>query len=138
MPFASSHSIDSAGLTRPVVKALFVASCLLAFASGPCFFGSAEHRWVSAGAALEGLDHQILTRDFLRKLSAGPRGMARVEVGALTPGEQQLCLLLAAKKLAVVAEEGGRTYYLLEQGIHEHLLETLASQNFPLRAASAT
>lgn len=109
---------------------------LLAFATGPYFFGSMEHRWISAGAALEGLDHQIFTRDFLRKLTPGPRGMARVEAAALTPGEQQLCLLLAAKKMAVVVEENGRQYYMLEQGIHEHLLESLASQQFPLRAAS--
>jgi hypothetical protein len=109
---------------------------LLAFATGPYFFGSMEHRWISAGAALEGLDHQIFTRDFLRKLTPGPRGMARVEASALTAGEQQLCLLWAAKKLAVVVEEGGRQYYMLEQGIHEQLLESLASQQFPLRAAS--
>lgn len=109
---------------------------LLAFATGPYFFGAAEHRWVSAGAALEGLDHQIFTRDFLRKLVPGPRGMARVDASSLTPGEQQLCLLLAAKKLAVVVEDDGRQYYMLEQGIHEHLLETLATQQFPLRAAS--
>jgi hypothetical protein len=110
---------------------------LLAFASGPYFFGAAEYRWVSAGAAIEGLDHQIFTRDFLRKLTPGPRGMARVDVASLTPGEQQLCLLLAAKKLAVVSEEDGRQYYMLEQGFHEHLLESLASQDFPLRAAPA-
>ena len=110
---------------------------LLAFATGPYFFGSMEHRWISAGAALEGLDHQIFTRDFLRKLTPGPRGMARVEASALTPGEQQLCLLWAAKKLAVVVEEDGHQYYLLEQGIHEQLLESLASQQFPLRASAA-
>lgn len=109
---------------------------LLAFASGPYFFGTEEHRWVAGGAALEGIDQQIFTRDFLRKLAPGPRGMARVEVAALTPGEQQLCLLLAAKKLAVLAEDDGKKYYLLEQGIHEHLLGSLASQDFPLRAAS--
>ena len=109
---------------------------LLAFASGPYFFGAAENRWISAGAALEGIDHQIFTRDFLRKLTPGPRGTARVDVTALNPGEQQLCLLLSAKKLAVLVEDGGRTYYMLEPGIHEHLLECLASQNFPLRAAS--
>ena len=109
---------------------------LLAFATGPYFFGAAEHRWVSAGAALEGLDHQIFTRDFVRKLTPGPRGMARVDASSLTPGEQQLCLLLTAKKLAVVVEEDGKQYYMLEPGIHEHLLETLASQQFPLRAAS--
>jgi hypothetical protein len=111
---------------------------LLAFASGPYFFGTAEHRWISAGAALEGLDQQIFSRDFLRKLTPGPRGMARVDSAMLTAGEQQLCLLLAAKKLAVIVEEDGKKYYMLEPGIHEHLLESLASQNFPLRAASAT
>jgi hypothetical protein len=63
--------------------------------------------------------------------------MARVEESALTPGEQQLCLLWAAKKLAVVVEEDGHQYYLLEQGIHEQLLESLASQQFPLRASAA-
>ena len=109
---------------------------LLAFATGPYFFGAAEHRWISAGAAIEGLDQQIFTRDFLRKLVPGPRGMARVEASALTPGEQQLCLLLAAKRLAVVVEDDGRQYYMLDQSIHEHLLESLASQQFPLRAAS--
>ncbi|MGP0073476.1 MAG: hypothetical protein ACLPWF_16290 [Bryobacteraceae bacterium] len=110
---------------------------LSAFATGPYFFGSLEHRWVSAGAALEGLDHQIFTRDFLRKLTPGPRGVARVDAAALTPGEQQLCLLWASKKLAVVVEEDGRLYYMLEQGIHEQLLESLASQQFPLRASAA-
>ena len=109
---------------------------LLAFASGPYFFGAAEHRWVSAGAALEGIDHQIFTRDFLRKLTPGPRGTARVDVTTLKPGEQQLCLLLASKKLAVLVDDSGKTYYMLEPGIHEHLLESLASQSFPLRAAS--
>jgi hypothetical protein len=109
---------------------------LLAFATGPYFFGSMEHRWISAGAALEGIDHQIFTRDFLRKLRPGPRGMARVDASVLTPGEQQLCLLWAAKKLAVVAEEDGRVYYMLEPGIHEQLLESLAAQQFPLRASA--
>ena len=111
---------------------------LLAFASGPYFFGSIEHRWVSGGAALEGLDQQIFTRDFLRKLTPCPRGMARVDAATLTPGEQQLCLLLAAKKLAVLTEDGGKQYYMLDQDIHEHLIESLASQQFPLRAASVT
>ncbi|HYL34357.1 MAG TPA: hypothetical protein VEV17_00440 [Bryobacteraceae bacterium] len=110
---------------------------LLAFASGPYFFGAAEHRWVSAGAALEGIDYQVFTRDLLRKLTPGPRGTARVDAAALTPGEQQFCLLLVAKKLAVLVEDSGGKYYMLEQGIHEHLIESLASQNFPLRAASA-
>ena len=124
------------GFALALATFIDVVVFLLAFATGPYFFGAAEQRWVSAGAALEGLDHQIFTRDFLRKLAPGPRGMARVDASALTPGEQQLCLLLAAKKLAVVVEEDGKQYYMLEQGIHEQLLESLASQQFPLRAAS--
>jgi len=38
--------------------------------------------------------------------------------------------------LAVLVDDSGKTYYMLEPGIHEHLLESLASQSFPLRAAS--
>ena len=124
------------GFALALATFIDVVVFLLAFATGPYFFGAAEHRWISAGAALEGLDHQIFTRDFLRKLTPGPRGMARVDAAALTPGEQQLCLLLAAKKLAVLVEEGGKQYYMLEQGFHEQLLESLASQQFPFRAAS--
>ena len=124
------------GFALALATFIDVVVFLLAFATGPYFFGAAEQRWVSAGAALEGLDHQIFTRDFLRKLAPGPRGMARVDALALTPGEQQLCLLLTAKKLAVVVEQDGKQYYMLEQGIHEQLLESLASQQFPLRAAS--
>jgi hypothetical protein len=123
------------GFALALATFIDVVVFLLAFASGPYFFGSSEQRWVSAGAALEGLDQQIFTRGLLRKLTPGPRGMARVEVAALSPGEQQLCLLLAAKKLAVLVEEDGKKYYMLEQGMHEHLLESLASQEFPLRAA---
>jgi hypothetical protein len=63
--------------------------------------------------------------------------MARVEASALTPGEQQFCLLLIAKGLAVVKDEDGRQYYMLDHSIHEHLLESLASQQFPLRASAA-
>jgi hypothetical protein len=125
------------GIALALAAFIDVIVFLLAFASGPYFFGLAEHRWVSAGAAIEGIDHQIFTRDFLRKLTAGPRGTARVEAASLTAGEQQLCLLLVAKKRAILSEEDGRKYYLLEQGIHEQLLESLASQDFPLRAASA-
>ncbi|HZT31927.1 MAG TPA: hypothetical protein VFA33_18705 [Bryobacteraceae bacterium] len=109
---------------------------LLAYASGPYFFGSAEQRWFSAGAALEALDHQVFVRDFLRKLTAGPRGVARVEAAALTPGEQQVCLLLVGKGSAAIQEEEGKTWYLLSPEVHEQLLEALASQGFRLRAAT--
>ena len=109
---------------------------LLAFASGPFFFGGPEQRWVAAGAALDALDDQVFVRDFLGKLTPSSRGMARVEAAVLTPGEQQLCLLLAAKGLAALAEEDGRRVYLLDQSIHEQLFEALASRGFPLRASA--
>ncbi len=126
------------GIALALAAFIDIIVFLLAYASGPYFFGMAEQRWVSAGAAIEGIDHQIFTRDFLRKLTPGPRGTARVDANALTPGEHQLCLVLVARKQAVLTEEDGRQYYMLEQGIHEQLLESLASQDFPLRAASAS
>ena len=109
---------------------------LLAFASGPHFFGSSEQRWVSASAALDSLDDQVFVRDFLRKLTPSIRGMARVEASALTAGEQQLCLLLVSKKLAATTEEDGKLVYLLDQTVHEQLLDTLAAQGFPMRASA--
>jgi hypothetical protein len=109
---------------------------LLAYASGPFFFGSAEQRWFAAGAALEALDNQIFIRDFLRKLTPGARGIARVDSAALSPGEQQLCLALTASGRAVAAEENGSTYYLLDPEIHESLLDSIASQGFRMKASA--
>ncbi|NWF84127.1 MAG: hypothetical protein HXY18_09895, partial [Bryobacteraceae bacterium] len=73
---------------------------LLAFASGPYFYGSPEQRWPAASAALDGADPQVFTRDFLRKFEPGPGGLARVRAAGLTPGERQLCILLAARQMA--------------------------------------
>ena len=73
------------GLRCALAMFIDVVVFLLAFASGPYFFGADEHRWISGGAALEGIDQQIFTRDFLRKLTPGPRGMARVEVTSAYP-----------------------------------------------------
>jgi hypothetical protein len=84
---------------------------------------------------VDSLDEQVFARDFLRKFTPGPRGMARVEAAALSPGEQQLCLLLNAKGMAATREEEGRMYYVLDEGIHEQLLESLASQGLRLRLA---
>jgi len=109
---------------------------LLAFASGPHFFGSSEHRWVAASAALDGLDEQVFVRGFLSKLKPTLRGMAQVEPEKLSGGEQQLCLVLVSKALAMVQEEGGKRFYLLDQSIHERLLECLATQGLPLRASA--
>jgi len=110
---------------------------LLAFASGPYFFGEREQLWVSAAAALEGLDEQIFVRGFLRKLKPALRGMARVESDELNNGEQQLCLLLVSKGLAMLQEEGGKQFYLLDQAMQEALLESLAAQGLPLRASAS-
>ncbi len=107
---------------------------LLAFASGPYFSGSAEQRWVAASAAIDAVDAQVFVSGFLRKLVPGLRGMARVDSRALTPGEQQLCLLFAAKKMAVADETTDGVFYLIDQEAHENLLESLGTQGFPLRA----
>ena len=109
---------------------------LLAFASGPYFFGSSEHRWVAASAALDGLDEQVFVRGFLTKLTPTLRGMAQVEPEKLSGGEQQLCLVLVSKALAMVQDEDGKRFYLLDQTIHELLLESLASRGLPLRASA--
>ena len=50
-------------------------------------------------------------------------------------GEQQLCLILAAKGLAMVREEDGRKFYLLDHAVHQRMLEALSEAGFPLRAS---
>ena len=110
---------------------------LLAFASGPHFFGSREQRWLAASAALDGLDEQIFVGGFLRKLTPTSRGMARVEPEKLSAGEQQLCLVLVSKNLAVLQEEQGQRFYLLDQTIHELLLDQLAARGLHMRASAA-
>jgi hypothetical protein len=110
---------------------------LLAFASGPHFFGSREERWLASSAALDGMDEQIFVSSFLRKMSPTVRGLARVEADKLTGGEQQLCLVLVSKNLALVQEEEGKRFYLLDQSIHELLLEQLATRGLPMRASAA-
>lgn len=111
---------------------------LIAFASGPYFFGSSEQAWVASSAALDGLDEQVFVRGFLNKLTPALRGMARVEPEKLTGGEQQLCMVLVGRKLALVQQEEGRRFYLLDQKIHEMLLECLASRGLPLRASATS
>jgi hypothetical protein len=109
---------------------------LVAFASGPYFFGSSEQGWVAASAAMDGLDEQIFVRGFLSKLTPTVRGMARVDPDELSGGEQQFCLVLVGKALALVQEEDGKIFYLLDKSIHEMLLECLATRGLPLRAYS--
>ena len=108
---------------------------LLAFASGPYFHGDPEQRWPAAAASLDGADPQVFTRDFLRKFEPGAGGLASVDVQNLTPGERQLCILLAGKQLATLAEEDGRQRYLLDDRIHVQLVESLDARSATLRAS---
>lgn len=107
---------------------------LLAYTSGPYFFGAPEQRWCKAGAALEGIDPQLFTRDFLRKIQPGEGGLARVYVDELNSGERQLLLLLGARDLAVLSFEEGRSCYILDQSMHEMLMDMITSRSLPLRA----
>jgi hypothetical protein len=109
---------------------------LLAYASGPYFFGLPEGKWFSAGAVLDSSDDQIFVRNFLRKLTPSAQGMARVSSGDLTPGEQQFCLLLVTKGLAAQVREEDRLYFLLDQEIHQHMVESLATRGLALRASA--
>jgi hypothetical protein len=76
----------------------------------------------------------LFVRGFLNKLRPGKQGMPRVDAEELSPGEQQLCMMLVAKGQAAVVEEAGKSYYLLDPATHESLLDTMAGGNFTLRA----
>ncbi len=129
--------------TRRHVLALSLATFidvvifLLAWASGPYFLGAAESRLVRAAAALDGADEQVFARDLLRKVFPDAEGAPRLAADALTPGERQLVLLLAARDLAVPVREDGRLHYLLAPAVHGALAESLADRRLPLRAAAA-
>ena len=107
---------------------------LLAYSSGPYFFGAPEQRWCEAGAALDAAQSPIFVRGFLNKLRPGRQGMPRVDSEGLTSGEQQLCMMLVSKGMAAAVEESGKSYYLLDSATHESLLDTMASGNFTLKA----
>jgi len=109
---------------------------LLAYASGPYFFGTPEQRWCSAGAALDSGEPQLFVRDLLRKMRPGPKGMAEVDARSLTSGEQQLCMVLAARGLALVEERDGRLCYRFDPQIHERLMESLATPGLAVRASA--
>jgi hypothetical protein len=108
---------------------------LLAYASGPFFFGAPETRWVAAAAALDAADEQLFVRGLLRKTTAGPHGLPRVEQDALSPGERQLCLVLGSRGLAAPLVEDGRRSYLLAAAFHQRLVESLAERGLPLQAS---
>lgn len=109
---------------------------LLAWASGPFFLGLPEERWLAAGATLDAKDTPVFVRDLVCKLRPGPQGAVCAEGATLTPGEQQLCLVLAAKGLAASTKDEGRQLYLIDPGVHERLIEVLAERSLPLRAAA--
>lgn len=110
---------------------------LLAYASGPFFFGGPEERWLKAGAALDSADEQVFARDLLRKVGPSAQGLARVEAAALSPGELQLVLLLASRGLAAPVQEDGGRCYLLDASVHRTLAESLSDRRLPLRASAA-
>jgi hypothetical protein len=125
------------GLAFTLAAFIDIIVFLLAYASGPFFFGSPEERWVKAAAALDSADEQVFARDLLLKIGPGAQGLARVDATALSPGELQLVLLLAAKGLAAPVEEEGRRYFLLDASVHRTLAESLAERRLPLRASQA-
>ena len=109
---------------------------LLAFASGPYFYGATEERMCAAGAALDASEEQVFVRELLRKMRPSGQGLARVEASELTPGEQQYCLAMAQRGQAVVEDAAEGPAYLLDREVHERLMESLAQRGLPLRAAS--
>jgi hypothetical protein len=111
---------------------------LLAFSSGPYFFGSPEQRWAAASAVVDTKDPQIFVRDLLRKMEHGGQNLVRVDDAALSPGEKQFLLVLAARDLATADPAPGPLGYLIDQRIHESLLESLATPKLPLRAAAGS
>ncbi len=95
--------------------------------------GAPEVQWAAAAAALDSLDGQVFARDLLRKVQAGPDGLARIPGAALSAGETQLLLLLVHRGLATPS--GGD--FLLDPGYHASLVESLSVRGVPLRAQRA-
>ena len=91
----------------------------------------------AAAASLESIDAQVFTRDLLRKVTAAPGGLARVDQSDLSSGEQQFLLLLAGRGQATQVDQGGEMYWLLDSETHAALLESLAERGLPLRASRA-
>ena len=129
----SPRNVFSAALAAFIDVIVF----LLAFAAGPYLHGEPDERWYAAGAALDSSDSQVFARGLLRKMRPGRQGMPRVEAADLSPGEQQLCLLLAGHGQAVAQEEEGRAYYLFDAETHRRLAESIASPSLAFRATAA-
>jgi len=110
---------------------------LLAYASGPHLAGSPEQRMTAAAASLDDLDCQVFTRDLLRKVTAAPGALARLDQRDLSPGEQQFLLMMAARRQATQVDDDADMYWLLAAETHAALLESLAERGLPLRASRA-
>jgi hypothetical protein len=53
----------------------------------------------------------------------------------LTPGERQFCILLTGKHLATLSDEDGRQRYLLDESIHQQLVESMDARSATLRSS---
>lgn len=91
----------------------------------------------TAAASLDALDGQVFTRDLLRKVSAAPGGLARVDGRDLSSGEQQFMLLLVARGQATQVDDPAGVHWLLDAETHATMLESLADRGLPLRASRA-
>ncbi|MFN3323330.1 MAG: hypothetical protein ACK5AZ_07535 [Bryobacteraceae bacterium] len=123
------------GFSLALAAFIDIVIFLVAYAAGPYFHGSEEQRWCAAGAAMDSIEDQIFVRSLLEKVRPGPRGIPQVDATALTPGEQQFCLLLTAKGLAAIAERDGTVVYTMEPRMHEYLLDSLSTRGLSLRSA---
>ena len=110
---------------------------LLAFASGPYFFGPKEQQWIRAGARMEGIDDPVFLRGLLRKIASGPEGTAQLDASGLTPGELQYCLMLTASGQAAMATIDGRTVYLIENEAFTSMVESIAADGVNWKASRA-
>lgn len=110
---------------------------LLAYASGPHLSGSPEQRMTAAAASLESVDGQVFLRDLLRKVSAAPGALARIDQANLSSAEQQFLLMLAARGQASQMDGPNGAYWLIDAATHASLLESLSDRSLPLRAARA-
>jgi len=79
----------------------------------------------------------VFLRDLLRKVSAAPGALARINQTHLSSGEQQFLLMLAARGQASQVNDPAGPYWLLDAATHESLLESLADRGLPLRASRA-
>ena len=110
---------------------------LLAFASGPYFFGAPEQQWLRAGARIEGMDDPAFLAGLLRKVTAGPEGTARLDAASLSSGELQFCLMLTAKRQATAVNNPTGIAYIIEPSAFESLMETMANEGLNWKAARA-